>query len=186
MTLREWAFLMFAGKLRETLSSFSCHAFFPQCPQRAHSRPGSVTNTKGIRMSKSECLQPGGSQSVRDRFISVPVGAQALHYSRMDSLSSEHSTFERLSLCGGGGVRPGRQHRVSVVLLWPGWCSAVLACLTIACLPSQALLREDAPHADSHRTQVRVSRLLVPMRLQIASESLRRIFMTKICPDVQP
>lgn len=135
MTLLEWAFLMFAGKLRETLSSFSCNAFFPQCPQRAHSRPGSVTNTEGIRMSKSECLQPGGSQSVRDRFIPVPVGALALRYSRMDSLSSEHSTFERLSLCGGGGVHPGREHRVSVVLLWPGALLSSLASRSLVFLP---------------------------------------------------
>lgn len=108
---------MFAGKLRETLSSFSRNAFFPQCSQRAHCRPGSVTNTEGIRMNKSECLQPGGLQSVRDRFPSVPVGALALRSSRMDSLSSEHSIFERLSLCGGGGVLPGKEHGVSVVLL---------------------------------------------------------------------
>ena len=135
-------------------------------------------------MNKSECLQPGGLQSVRDRFTSVPVGALALRYSRMDSLSSEHSIFERLSL--RRGWCPPRQRAQSVRRIVVIWCCAVLSCLTIACLPSQALLREDAPHADSHRTQVRVSRLLVPMRLQIASESLRRIFMIKILPNIQP
>ena len=114
--------------------------------------------------------------------MAVPFGSLAVSYCRVDSLSANVQMFrecflsERPSPCRGGGVPQAQspaQH------LAPHHCERVL-CSAVSPLPSssslQALLHKDAPHADRHRVQVRLPRLLVSVRLWTSSDSLRTLF----------
>lgn len=114
--------------------------------------------------------------------MAVPVGSLAVSSSRVDSLSTNVQTFrerflfERPSPCRGA-VSPRAQSPAQHPA--PHHCERVL-CSPVSPHPSssslQALLHKDAPHADRHRVQVSLPRLLVSVRLRTSSNSLRTLF----------
>ena len=129
MTLLEWVFLKFPGKLIEiTFLILLEVTFFWQCSLGAHCRPGSMVDVEDVGMNMPESLQPRTLQSVWDSFVSVTVVMWAGTYFRMDS------TFGRVFLCWGTSVFPDTEHKVLVMFLWISTLPPSF--LTISCLPS--------------------------------------------------
>ena len=132
------------------------------------------------RGSRSACRLGGGSQSVRDRLMAGPVDPLAVSCSRADSLpTSVQMLGERFHLRGPpraeGAVSSRRGAQPSIRP--PGAVSRCPAAPPHTAPSSlQALLHKDAPHADRHRVQVRLSRSPVSVRPRISSDALRTLF----------
>ena len=144
---------------------------------------GLVAGSEGLRMSKSEHLPPGLGVTVRAGQVhgcpSWLPGCELLQggltLRQCPNVQRTFPVWEALPL-PRGGVPPGAEPSTAP---GPHHCERVL-CSPVSPHPSssslQALLHKDAPHADRHRVQVRLPRLLVSVRLQTSSDSLRTLF----------
>lgn len=158
---------------------------FPACTlpraRRAHCRFGG--RPEGLRTSKSESLLPGRGVTVRAGQVMLSPLTPWLWvtpgrtHSPPVSKCSENASRLRGPPPAEGAV--SSQHGAQPSIRPSCYCEPVPCCPASpppSSSPLQALLHKDAPHADRHRVQVRLSPLLVSVRLRISSDSLRTLF----------
>lgn len=181
MTLLEWVFLRFPGRLSEISHSLhsSCNSTL-NASWEAHWRPDSITHPGDVRMSHSELQNLTVYKDTWDNLTSDPPWLRATSFGSLAS----------------GNRYLGAPSSVEMLVFSPAWstrdgwysCEFTPACLSPhnSCLPFQVLLCEDEPNADSHRVQTPPAEwFLVPINL-INSVLLRGIFKIRTFLMMQP